>query len=122
MTYRTNETPGITTGGFEKPGYPTQTHPKITAKSAKTEPTQLDRVVAALRDRWVCAVAFNNGSFDRGKPILRYGSRIYEARQRGWWIERRPCQDIWHNHEALMYEWRVPPADTEQLDMFGGGL
>lgn len=117
-------TPNERTGGVTTPGpfetvYPTNTQNTPTPRKSGKKPTDLDRVIAALRKGWTCAISFNNGSFDRGKPILRYTARIHDARQRGWYVERRKCEDLWHNHDAPIYEWRIPPAEPEQTALFG---
>ena len=99
----------------------TTEHPKDTPTPRKreTKPTDRERILAALRKGWVCAISFNNGSFDRGKPILRYTARFHDLRREGWYIERRKCEDIWHTHDAPIYEWRIPPVDPEQPSLFG---
>lgn len=120
-------TPNERTGGIATPGpfetvYPTKAQDTPRTRQGVRKPTDRDRVLAALRERWVCAVEFNNGSFDRGKPILRYTARFHDLRQEGWYVERRKCENEYHDHDAPIYQWRIPPAEPEQTELFGGGL
>lgn len=80
--------------------------------------TDFDRVVIALRNRWVCAAELNSGRFDYGKPIWRFSARIHEARLHGYEVERRRCENEHHSHQAVIFQWRIvadPPDDQMRL-------
>lgn len=61
--------------------------------------TQQDRVLDMLRRGWTCGTEFGYDS--------RYSARICELRQKGYLIERRPCNSPSHCHASAEVQWRL---------------
>jgi hypothetical protein len=83
--------------------------------------TQTERILDTLRRRgWVCGSEFLDPAVT-GAPMLRYSARLHELRQRGFNIQRRPCINPRHHHEAQMFEWRLvaAPEPSGQIRLTG---
>lgn len=82
-----------------------------TTKGSRPKRSQQDRVKSLLERQWCCGLLFLDPP-DGGPPILRYTARIGEIRKSGIYVDRRPCQHPWHDHDAQMWEWRIAEGAT----------
>lgn len=81
------------------------------SKPTRPKVSQKDRVKRFLERGWTCGIVFLDPP-DNGPPILRYTARIGEVRAEGIYVDRRPCQHPWHDHDAPMWEWKINEGGT----------
>ena len=64
-----------------------------------TQFTQTEQILAMLRNGPTCGTRFLT------RRIPRYPARIFELKQEGHAIGKRPCDNEWHRHGSPQWEW-----------------
>ena len=103
MTLRTEETGVLMT--------PVPSNHRRTNRPTKdSRSTQLQRVLELLLDRdEVCSVDFYR------LPIPRFAVHIHLLRREGYWITKRPCDLVVHNHEGHCWLYRLEALPESAL-------
>jgi len=112
-------TPHEKTEGSHLPPGPSFQASYPTAKTQDTTtkpPTQAERVFKMLSRGWVCGSEFLEAH------LPRYGARIYELRQDGWYVSKRQCQHPWHRHESVQWQWKIERKPAGDGQLFGESL
>jgi hypothetical protein len=112
MTGPKEEAPELDSRGFDQAAYP-PTPPHDTRQDRQKPPTQAGRVFTMLSRGWVCGTEFLEAH------LPRYGARIYDLRQDGWYVSKRQCQHPWHRHRSVQWQWRIERKPPVEGQLFG---
>ena len=117
MSPPTHETPAVTPGlsSNSTPEYSEPTEYPKKSRRKRPGPTQAEQVKSMLSGGWVCGTSFLE------MHLPRYSPRIYELRGEGFQIDRRACENAWHDHWSTQHEWRIVglPGEPHRLPGFG---